>query len=158
MSQKHVLLAIYEDEAAADAAVAVLKSRDGVPDDAIGVLVLDDAGAVKIDKVGTRSAGKGAGIGLLLGLLGPVGLGVGVIGGTVGGSLLGMLHHKGLGLSEADRDRISGELQGGKAAVGVLAHAGEEDRVGALLSSLGGELEVHAVTDEALEQAAASAG
>ena len=32
---------------------------------------------------------------------------------------LGALHHKGLGLHTADRDRIAAELGGGKAAVGV---------------------------------------
>jgi uncharacterized membrane protein len=142
----HVVLAVFPDEAAADAAVGFLKSRDGVPDDAIGVLVLDENGQVNVEKVGTRSTGKGAGIGLLLGLLGPVG----IIGGTVGGAALGALHHKGLGLDEADRDRIAADLQGGKAAVGVLAHHGEEDRVAGLLTQLGGELEVHAVSDEAL--------
>jgi uncharacterized membrane protein len=144
-----VILAVFPDEGAADAAVEHLKSRDGVPDDAIGILVLDEAGQVNIEKVGTRSTGKGAGIGLLLGLLGPVG----IIGGTVGGAAIGALHRKGLGLDEADRDRIAGDLQGGKAAVGVLAHHGEEKIVEALLTSLGGELEVHAVSDEALTAA-----
>jgi uncharacterized membrane protein len=149
MAGMHVILAIFPDEAKADEAVAYLKTRDGVPDDAIGVLVLDESGNVKVDKVGTRSTGKGAGIGALLGLLGPVG----IIGGTVGGAVVGAFHHKGLGLDEADRQRIAGELEGGKAAVGVLAHHGEEDEVTALLTRLGGELEVHPVSDEALQAA-----
>lgn len=152
MSDKRVVLAIFANEAAADAAVASLKSTDLAAGDAIGVLVLDDSGEIKVDKVGSHSAGKGAGIGLLLGLLGPVG----IIGGTVGGSLLGLLHHKGLGLSEADRDRIAGELAGGKAAVGVLAGADDAGPIGAHLTSLGGALEVHSVTDEALEEAASA--
>jgi uncharacterized membrane protein len=146
----HVVLAVFPDEGAADKAVEFLKSRDGVPDDAVGVLALDENGQVKIEKVGTRSTGKGAGIGALLGLLGPIG----IVGGTVGGAVIGALHRKGLGLDEADRDRIAAQLQGGKAAVGVLAHHGEEDRVAGLLTSLGGELEVHEVSDEALQAAA----
>jgi len=106
LSDKHVIIALYPNEAAADSAVAGLKTWDKANDqvklNAIGVLVLDEKGQVKTEKMGRRSWGKGAGIGLVLGLLTPVGLVVGV----VGGGLIGALHHKGLGLSEQDRDRI----------------------------------------------------
>jgi hypothetical protein len=70
--------------------------------DAIGVLVLNEKGEIKVEKVGKRSMGKGAGIGLILALFTPIGLAVRLI----GGGLLGALHHKGLGLDEADRERI----------------------------------------------------
>ena len=107
---------------AADAAVEALKLDGVASNDAIGVLVLDANGKVKTDKVGSHSAGKGAGIGFVLGLLGPVGwgLGLGIGMGATTGAVLGLLHHKGLGLHEADRDRISAALTDGKAAVGVL--------------------------------------
>lgn len=120
--------------------------------DAIGVLVVNQNGEVKAEKVGKRSMGKGAGIGLALALFTPVGLGVGVI----GGGLLGALHHKGLGLDEADRDRIGAELTGGKVAVGVLAPVAEAEAVTAKLTELGGTTESHEVTDEALEEAHAA--
>jgi hypothetical protein len=152
MADKRVVLAIFPDEAAADAAAASLKSTGQASGDAIGVLVLDEYGDIKTDKVGSHSAGKGAGIGLLLGLLGPVGIGAG----AVGGSLLGLLHHKGLGLSEADRNRIAEELFGGKAAVGVLAGADDAESIGSHLVSLGGVPEVHSATDEVLEEAASA--
>ena len=103
-------------------------------DDAIGVLVLNDKGEVKAEKVGKRSTGKGAGIGLALALFTPVGLAAGLI----GGSALGALHHKGLGLDQADSDRIAAELRDGKAAVGVLAPADEAVAVLAGLTQLGG--------------------
>jgi len=94
--------------------------------DAIGVLVLNEKGEVKAEKVGTRSLGKGgAGIGLALALVTPVGLGVGIIAG--GG--FGALHHKGLGLDKADRERLGAELSAGKAAVGVLAPVSEAEAV-----------------------------
>jgi hypothetical protein len=150
MASKRVVLAIFQDEPAADAAVASLKSTGLAGGDAIGVLVMDDSGKIKTDKVGSHSSGKGAGIGILLALLGPVGL----VGGAVGGGLLGLLHHKGLGLSDSDRERISGELSKGKAAVGVLADADEADVISAHLASVGGDPEVHSTTDEALEEAA----
>ena len=49
--------------------------------DAIGVLVLNEKGEVKVKKMGKRSVGKGAGIGVPLGVLTPVDLGVGIIAG-----------------------------------------------------------------------------
>ncbi len=153
MSNKTVVLAIFKDEVSADAAAASLKDSGVAHGDAIGVLVLDETGEVKADKVGKRSVGKGAGIGLVLGLLTPVGLGVGLI----GGGLLGALHHKGLGLDKADRERIGAELEGGKAAVGVLSPVTEASFVADKLTELGGAAEAHAVPDEALEEAHAVA-
>lgn len=79
----------------------------------------------------------------------PIGLGVGLI----GGGLLGALHHKGLGLDRADRERIGSELQGGKAAVGVLAPVSDADIVADKLTQLGGAAETRTVSDEALEEA-----
>ena len=153
MSNKTVVLAIFKDEVAADIAAASLKDSGVAHGDAIGVLVLNEKGEVEADKVGKRSVGKGAGIGLVLGLFTPIGLGVGLI----GGGLLGALHHKDLGLDQADRERIGNELAGGKAAVGVLAPVTEASFVAAKLTDLGGASETHAVTDEALEEAHAAA-
>jgi hypothetical protein len=79
---------------------------------------------------------------------------VGLTAGVVGGGLLGALHRKGLGLNEQDQDRIGTELADGKAAVGVLANTDEADAIMAKLEELGGEPEVHAVSDAALQQAA----
>ena len=59
------------------------------------------------------------------------------VGATAGGAL-GLLHHKGLGLSERDRERISAELALGKAAVGVLADFDEAPSIDAKLTELGG--------------------
>ena len=153
MANKVVVLAIFKDEAAADAAAQTLKDSGLARHDAIGVLVLNDKSEVKADKVGKRSTGKGAGIGLALALLTPVGLGAGII----GGGILGALHHKGLGLDKADRDRIAAELGDGKAAVGVLAPVAEADGVTARLTELGGAAESHKVADEDLEEAHAAA-
>jgi hypothetical protein len=78
----------------------------------------------------------------------PVGLGAVLVGGG-----LGALHHKNLGLSEADRDRIGSELEGGRAAVGVLAPVSESSVVANKLTDLGGTTEAHDVSDEVLEEA-----
>jgi hypothetical protein len=153
MSNKSVVLAIFKDEASADAAAASLKDSGVAKGDAIGVLVLNEKGELKADKVGKRSWGKGTGIGAVVALVTPVGLAAGLI----GGGLLGALHHKNLGLDEADRDRIGSELQGGKAAVGVLAPVSEGTFVADKLTELGGTAETHAVSDEAVEEAQTAA-
>ena len=156
MSNKTVVVAIFKDEVSADAAAASVKESGVAKGDAIGVLVLNEKGELKADKVGKRSWGKGAGIGAVVALVTPVGLAAGLI----GGGLLGGLHHKNLGLDEADRERIRRELEGGKAAVGVLAPVSEAAVVADRLSELGGAAETHAVSDEAVEEAqtAAAAG
>ncbi len=153
MSNKSVVLAIFNDEVSADTAAASLKDSGVAKGDSIGVLVLNEKGELKEDKVGKRSWGKGAGIGAVVALVTPVGLAVGLI----GGGLLGALHHKNLGLDEADRDRIGSELQGGKAAVGVLAPVDEATFVADKLTDLGGTAETHSVSDEAVEEAQTAA-
>ena len=153
MSNKSMVLAIFKDEASADNAAEALKDSGVAHGDAIGVLVLDEKGELKADKVGKRSWGKGAGIGAVVALCTPVGLAAGLI----GGGLLGAMHHKNLGLDEVDRDRIGSELQGGKAAVGVLAPVSEATFVDGKLADLGGTPETYPVSDEAVEQAETAA-
>jgi uncharacterized membrane protein len=154
VADKRLVIAVFDSEAGADAAVDALKHTAVVVDDAIAVLVLDEGGDLKTHKVGATSGGKGAGAGLVLGLLGPVGLGVG----TLGGALLGKLHHKDLGIEDADRERLRAALQGGKAAVGVLADPDELVALESTLIGLGGTTESHDFDEARLREAAESAG
>jgi hypothetical protein len=155
---KQVILGIFADEAAADAAVEALNAWDDETIDikleSVGVLVLDDKGQIKEHKLGRRSGGKGAGIGLVLAVIAPPTL----LAGIVGGGVIGHFHHKGLGLSQEDRDRIIAELAGGKAAVGILAPVMDAPPISAKLASLGATPEVHDVSDEALEAVETAAG
>jgi hypothetical protein len=153
MANHTVVIAIFNDEESADAAATSLKDSGAAKGDAIGVLVLDENGNLKAEKVGKRSWGKGAGIGAVVALVTPVGLAAGLI----GGGLLGALHHKNLGLDEADRERIGSELGGGKAAVAVLAPVSEATVVADKLGELGGTSETHPVSDEAVDEAQTAA-
>ncbi len=152
MADKSVVLAFFNDEAAADDAAASMKDwykgNDDVKLSAIGVLVLDDKGKIKTHKLGKRSVGKGAGIGLLLAVIAPPTL----LAGVIGGGLLGAFHHKGLGLKSEDRDRIAAQLAGGKAAVGVLAGENEAAAVASKLAELGGTPETYDVPAEAVAE------
>jgi len=154
MADKRLVIALFDAEPTAIQAANSLKASGAVLDDAIAVLVVDEKGELKTHKVGATSGGKGAAAGLVLGLLGPVGLGVGV----VGGALLGKLHHKDLGLNDADRERLSAALRGGKSAVGVLADPDELVAVESILIDAGGTTESHEFEDAVLREAAESAG
>ena len=153
MSDKQLILAVFPDEVAADNAAVALKDSGITEGDAVGILVLDADGELKQDKVGARSTGKGAAIGGVLLLLGPAALGVGIIGGAAAGAL----HHKNLGLSDADKARLTAELTAGKAAVGVLADFETAPVISDRLTELGGAPEAHELSDEAVEAAAAGA-
>ena len=152
MAEKQLVLSFFADEPAADAAAVELKDSGVAPGDAIGLLVLDDAGDVRVDKVGARNWGVGAGVGACLVLLGPAALGVGIVGGTLAGGL----HHKGLKLSDEDKTRISADLSAGKAAVGVLAKIEDGPAIREQLTGAGGITSSHDVVDEAAVQAAAA--
>jgi hypothetical protein len=157
MANNELVLAIFPNETAADDAVDALKGWDKITSDvklgAIGVLVANDKGDIKEHKLGARSGKKGAGIGLVLAVVAPPTL----LAGLVGGGILGHFHHKGLGLTDADRERLGAELQGGKAAVGVLVPEGQAAAISTKLGELGGVSEVHVISDEALEAVAQEA-
>ena len=153
MADRQLVLSFFGNEAEADAAALTLKDSGLASGDAMGILVLDGPVDLKIDKVGARSTAAGAGIGACLLVLGPAALGVGIVGGTIGGAL----HHKGLKLTDEDKTRIVTDLQGGKAAVGVLADFADAGVIQERLTSLGGASSSHDVVDEAA-LAAASEG
>jgi uncharacterized membrane protein len=151
MADRQLILGFFPAEREADNAAVALKDSGVVHGDAVGILVLDSEGKLKQEKVGTRSTGKGAAIGGVLSLLGPVGLGVGLAAGAGAGAL----HHKNLGLTDADKARLSADLTEGKAAVGVLTKYDVAPAISDKLSQLGGTPEAHELSDEALQTAAA---
>ena len=163
MSDKQLVLAFFADAPAAETAASALNESGVADKDAIGVLTLDGAGNVVVDKVGATSVAAGVGVGAALLVLGPFFLGAGaaaaVVGGgvgVVGGGLAGSLHHKGLKLSDEDKVRISTDLRSGKAAVGVLSPFEQATLVQEKLTQLGGAVSAHDVVDEAELQAAAA--
>ncbi|TAH52685.1 MAG: hypothetical protein EYC68_06060 [Chloroflexota bacterium] len=156
MGKKQLVLAFFDTESAADNAVNELKNWDKASKEiklgSIGILVKDDKGKVKTQKLGARHTGAGAVLGAIAAVIATGGLAL--IGGAVLGGIVGTFFHKGLGMSKDDLARIDKQLDGGKAAVGVLASDEEAAAVTAKLTELGGKPETHEVTDEAVEQAA----
>jgi hypothetical protein len=154
MAKKQLVLAFFANEAAANKAVKEIKGWDKASKEvklgAIGVLVKDDKGKIKTDKLGKRKTGTGAVLGALAAFLSG---GITLLWGAAVGGILGAFFRKGLGLSKDDLARIDSELDGGKAAVGILAEPDEAAGVSAKLAELGGAPETHEVSDEAVEQA-----
>jgi uncharacterized membrane protein len=159
---QQLVLAIFPSEAAADDAAASLKSWDKANDDiklgAIGVLTKDEKGKIKKHKLGKRVTGKGAGVGLLLGIVAAVLPGVTLLGGVVFGSALGGIVgafvHKGLGMSSEELTALGGKLNDGAAALGVVADDFEVAAVKEELTRLGGAVQTHAIDTEVINEAA----
>lgn len=165
-SSQQLVLAFFDNEAAADQAVEALKQWDRANDDiklgAVGILVKDENGKIKTHKVGKRAAGKGSKTFAVLGALaGALSGGLSLVGGLVGGAILGGImgafFHVGLGISQHDLERIERELDNNGAAVGIVAPNVEVAGLTAKLAELGGRPEAHAMTDEAVAQTTAVA-
>jgi uncharacterized membrane protein len=151
MADRQLVLAFFPDEARADNAAAVLKNSGIAHHDAIGILVLDSHGKLKQDKIGARSTGKGAAIGGVIGVFTTAVLGPAVLAGVV----VGALHHKNVGLSDADKAHVTAELNAGKAAVAVMARIETVSAISEELTQLGGTTQSHELSDEALQAAGA---
>jgi hypothetical protein len=117
-------------------------------------LVKDDKGKIKTHKLGARKTGTGA---VLFGLAAVLTGGATLVAGAVFGGIVGSFFRKGLGMSKDDLARIDGALDGGKAAVCVLAAPDEAAAVSAKLGELGGQAESHEVSEEVVAEAAAAA-
>jgi len=158
MAKQQLVLAFFDNEAAADGAVNAVKQWDKASKEvklgAIGVLVKDDKGKIKTHKLGARKTGTGA---VLFGLAAVLTGGATLLAGAVFGGILGSFFRKGLGISKEDLARIDGELNGGKAAVCILAAPDEATAVSAKLAELGGKPESHEVSEEVVQEAAAAA-
>ena len=74
----------------------------------------------------------------------------------LGGVAVGALHHKNLGLSDADKARLTVDLNAGKAAVGVMTHFDTAPAISDRMTQLGGRPERHELTDGAFEAAGAT--
>lgn len=158
----NVVVAIFEDKTAAEAAIEHLKKWDKASDDinlgAIGLLykVNDEVKAV----IGHQS-GRGLKIGALLGVIvGVLSGGVGIIGGVAAGGLLGgalgTFFTKSLNLNEAACNALGMELDLGKAAVVVTCDEHEVKSTRLTLEHAGGVTKVYVVPADALDDVAAA--
>lgn len=157
-----LVIALFDSYEAGEKAAKALKSWDKANKDiqlgAIGLLHETDKGKIKTKKYGPHNIGKGAQVGLVLGvlaaLLPAVTLVSGAIAGTAAGGFLGIFSKKGLGLEEEDLTRIKNELAKGKSVLVVLCDDEEVASTEEELENLGGQTEVYQGSTEDLEKAA----
>ena len=163
---KHVIIGYFPSNEEATDAARQIKKWDKAYDDiklgGIGVLTWKK-NKIKTRKVGRRAAGTGAKWGLALGavtgiLSGGVTLIGGAVAGVAGGAVMGALFHKNLGLTDADKERLEQHLQGGGAAVVVMADADEVYATQAEVVRLGGRVEDYQVPEETMAQVEKSTG
>lgn len=157
MSSQQLVLALFEDEAAADVAAESVQHwadrTEKAKLSAVGVLVKDEKGKIKTHKLGHSRAGAGAVLfGLAAFLTGGAAIGLGMIGGALVGGGFGSLFHKGLKISKEDKERLNQALDSGKAAVGVMVKEGEISDVAAEFVKLGGQAESYEVPEETMEE------
>jgi uncharacterized membrane protein len=166
---ERAVTAYFDSAAQAEQAAQELmlwdKDDDLITLDAIGILTKDAQGKLETRNLSTRNAAKGALIGLGLGALAAVFSGgltllPAALAGAAGGGLVGALSKKGLGMSDADLQHLSGELEGGRAALLVLCDDHEVAVTTVLLTAAGGTVRppADAVSADALRAASRAAG
>jgi uncharacterized membrane protein len=158
----HLVVAYFDSKDQAEQAADSLKGWDKVSEDiklgALAVVSKNDKGKVETTKLGPRNTGKGAAIGVISGAV--VGLltgGLSIVGGAIlgaaAGAGVGALSKQGIGLSQEDMDRMKAELDGGHAALLVMADEVEAADTTAELTRLGGRAQASPVALEAVAQA-----
>jgi hypothetical protein len=163
---EQAVIATFESPAAAEQAAKDLMGWDKANDDvklgAIGVFSKNDKGELKTKNYSQRNTGKGAKIGMGLGVAAAVFSGgltliPSVVGGAVAGGAAGTLFRKGLGLSDEEKDKLNAQLDGGKAALLVMCNDNEVAATTEYLKAAGGEPQSHPVQAADLEEAAKAA-
>lgn len=156
--EQQLVLAYFDDESAADAAVSALKQWDKAAPEitlgGLGILVKDDKGKIKTHKLGPRKTGTGA---VLFALVAVLTGGASLIGGAIAGGIVGSFFRKGLGISKEELAHIDGALNEGKAAVAVVANVEEAAAISAKLEELGGNSESHVLDGAAVAGARSEA-
>ena len=149
MADRHLGLAVFPDEPAADSAAAALKDSGIAHKEAIGVLALNSDGKLKQDKVGKRSAGKGAAIGGVIAVFSTAVLGPAVLAGATRWSASPQ-EPRTQRRRQGPPHRRPERRQGGSRGDGPPRTA---PATSDFLAQRGGTPEGHELTDDALEAA-----
>ncbi len=156
----NVVVAVFEDKAAAEAAINKLKQWDKAADDiklgAVGLLYKEGD---KVKSSINHQGGRGLKVGALVGVIGGVLTGgVGLLGGAAAGGLaggaLGSFFTRSLNLNEAECNALGMELDLGKAAVVVTVDDYEVTPTRLNLEHAGGVAKVYVVPADAVDEAA----
>jgi uncharacterized membrane protein len=131
MSSKtnHLVVAYFATAEAAEDTASFVKEWDKniieIDLGAIGILTMDDDGKVKTKKVGDHAAGKGAKWGLVAGAVtgiftGGLTLIGGALAGLAIGAVAGAMFHRGLGMTDGQKEDLETHLKNGGAALVIV--------------------------------------
>jgi len=160
------VIASFDSSAQAEQAAHDLMGWDKANDDvklgAVGMLTRNDKGEIKTKNFSQRNTGKGAKVGMGLGVAAAIFSGgltliPTAIGGAVAGGAAGTLFRKGLGMSDEELQDLGAELEGGRAALLVMCDESDVEATTEYLSAAGGKPRSHAVASADLESAAKQA-
>ncbi len=170
-TSEQAVIATFESVEAAEQAAHDLRDWDKANDDiklgAIGLVTKNAKGEIETKNYSSRNTGKGAKVGMGLGVLaavfsGGITLIPSVVGGAVAGGAAGSLFRKGLGFSDEELQQLSSDLDGGHAALLVMCNDDEVAATSEYLTAAGGKPQAHPISEgdlqEAARQADASAG
>lgn len=132
------------------------KERKDIKLGAMSIMTMDENGELKEDKVGSRSAGKGAKWGVIAGAaLGILSGGATLIGGALvglaAGALGGSLFHKKIGMTDEDQAKLEAHLKSGGAALAVMMDLDEMESTLSELAKLDAEVATYNVPQEVLD-------
>jgi hypothetical protein len=165
-ANERVVLASFDGQAQAEQAAKDLMGWDKANDDvklgAVGVLTKDEKGEIKTKNYSQQNAGKGAKVGMGLGVIaavlsGGLTLVPSAIGGAIAGGAAGAMLRKGLGMSEEELQAFSSDLDNGRAAVLVMCDAEELQETSHFLTTAGGKTQSYTIEATDLEKAATAA-
>jgi uncharacterized membrane protein len=168
-SPEHAVIAVFDDAAKAEQVAHEMMAWDKANDDiklgALGLLTRQvgdwGQGEIKTQNFSSRNTGRGAKIGMGLGVLAAVFSGgltliPGAVGGAVAGAAVGSVSRTGLGITEDERQQLVGELDGGRAALLVMCDEDEVKAVTDYLVAAGGRPQSHVIDDADLQAASAA--
>jgi len=160
---QHAVIATLDSSAQAEQAANDLMDWEQTNPDinlgGIGVLTKNNKGEIKTKSFGAPNTGKGAKVGVGIGVLaavlsGGIALIPAAIGGAIVGAAAGTFSHQALGLTEAEKKQLSADLDNGCAAVLVMAGDSEVKAISDYLALEGGRIVSHPIDPASLESAA----
>jgi uncharacterized membrane protein len=124
---------------------------------AMGILTMNEDGKVKTEKIGDRATGKGAKWGLLVGAVtgiftGGLTLVGGALAGLAVGSVTGALFHRGLGMTDQQKEQLESHLKDGGAALAVITPEEQVQPTVSVLSDRSKEVSVFRMDDETVQE------
>jgi uncharacterized membrane protein len=159
---EHAIIATFNTSGQAEQAANDLldwaKTNPDINLSAIGIISKNNRGELKTRNWGERNTGKGAKIGMGIGVLAAV-LSGGLtliptaIGGAIAGAAAGALSHKALGLTDTEKNQLNSDLDRGCAAILVMCDDSEVIAITDYLVLEGGRTLSHPIDSAGLESA-----